>query len=131
VGHDYERIAELAEALNTRVERLRGTPIQGIIQDMTGAMADILELHEVVRRTWRRDRSDLSLPNLKPQVAKLSAAVYASVAKIQNSTIDAITKGEGGAELLVELVLACRHLKRIASLMETVPDELHSFDPQA
>src|SRR5579862_4810683 len=35
VGHDYERIQDLADALNTRAERLRGSPIQGIIQDMT------------------------------------------------------------------------------------------------
>ena len=128
VGHDYERIQELAEALNKRVERLRGTPIQNVIQDMTGVMADILELHEVVRRTWQRERNDVNLPSLKPQVQGMSAAVQAGVAAIQSETIDAISKGNVSPESLVELVLACRHLKRIANLMEAIPDELHSFD---
>ena len=128
VGHDYERIQELAESLNKRVERLRGTPIQTVIQDMTGVMADILELHEVVRRTWQRERGDVSLPNLKDQVQKMVAEIQTGVSRIQTETIDAISKGNGTPESLVELVLAYRHLKRIANLMEAIPDELHSFD---
>ena len=128
VGHDYERINELAEALNTRVERLRGSPIQDVIQDMTGVMADILELHEVVRHTWQRDRTGLHLPSVRPQVQSLTAAVHSGVSAVQNATMEAISKGHSSPELLVELVLACRHLKRIANLMEAIPEELHSFD---
>jgi len=128
VGHDYERVHELSEALNKRITRLQGTPMQNVIQDMTGVMADILKLHEVVRRTWQRERADLALPNLRPQVEGFSAAVNSGISKIQTETIEAISKGYGSSEMLVDLVLACRHLKRIASLLEAVPDELHSFD---
>ena len=125
VGHDYERIHELADALNKRIARLQGTPIENVLRDMTGVMADILKLHEPVRRTWQRDGKDISITNLK----EISAAVNSGIGKIQTETIDAISKGNGNSEMLVDLVLACRHLKRIASLMETIPDELHSFDP--
>ena len=128
VGHDYERVQELAEALNKRVARLQGTPIENVIQDMTGVMADILKLHEMVRRTWQRDRKDLSLPDIKPQVQGISAAIQAGITKIQNETIETISKGNGSSEMIVDLVLACRHLKRIATLLESVPDELRSFD---
>jgi len=129
VEHDYERIQELAEALNTRAERLTGTPMQDVIQDMTGVMADILKLHDVVRRTWQRDRKDQKLPNLKPDVQTLSMGIMSGVQAIQSKTMEAISRGSGNnAEFVVELVLACRHLKRIANLMEAIPDELHSFD---
>lgn len=135
VGHDYERVHELAEALNTRVERLRGTPIQDVIQDMTGVMADMLKMHEVVRKTWQRDRKDMTLPNVKPEVNKMAEVVMKGVGEIQGKTLEAVSKGDSSAETLVELVLACRHLKRIANLLQAIPDELHSFDdatkPQA
>ena len=125
VGHDYERIQELAEALNKRVARLQGTPIENVLRDMTGVMADILKLHEAVRSTWQRDRKDMALPVLK----EISAAIHSGIIKIQTETIDsAISKGFANSEMLVDLVLTCRHLKRIANLLETIPDEQHSFD---
>src|SRR5438067_11733435 len=40
VGHDYERIQELADSLNKRIARLQGTPIENVLRDMTGVMAD-------------------------------------------------------------------------------------------
>lgn len=130
VGHDYERIQELAAALHKRTDKLAGSPLQDVAQDMTGIMADILKLHEIIRRTWQRDRNDLSLPNLKPQVSALTATIYSQIHAIQNKIMDAITNGGGHAEIFVELVLACRHLKRIANTMELIPDELHAFDKQ-
>ena len=39
----------------------------------------------------------------------------------------AIALANGNAEAYVELVLACRHLKRVAGLMASVPDEMVSF----
>jgi phosphate transport system protein len=132
VEHDYERIQELAQTLYKRAERLTGTPMQDIVQEMTGVMADILKLHEVVRHTWQRERKDHSLPNLKPRVQYLAAGVQLGVSGIQQRILETISRGSGSPEMAVELVLACRHLKRIASLMESIPDELHSFDkPEA
>ena len=128
VEHDYERIHDLASQLYSRVDRLIGTPMEGVIQDMTGVMADMLKLHQIVRRTWQRDRSDNTLPNLKPQVQTMAMGVQAGVSEIQTKTMEAISRGEGSPELLVQLVLACRHLKRIANMLEQIPDELHSFD---
>jgi phosphate transport system protein len=125
VGHDYERIQDLAVQLYKRVERLTGTPMEDVIQDMTGVVADILKLHEVVRHTWQRDRKDQTL---QPQVHASSAAIQQGVATVQAKTVERISQGFGNPELLVELVLACRHVKRIANLMESIPDELHSFD---
>ena len=130
VGHDYERIQELALALHRRVEQLRGTPVQELVQDMTGIMADILKMHEVVRSTWQRDRQDVTLPSVKPRVSTIAAGVYARISVIQNKIIEVIARGGGNAEMFVELVLACRHLKRICNTMEAIPDELHAFDRQ-
>jgi phosphate transport system protein len=124
IGHDYERIQELAESLNKRIGRLQGTPIENVLRDMTGVMADILKVHEAVRHTWQRERKDIALPDLKES----GAAVHSGISKIQTETVDAISKGFGNSEMLVDLVLACRHLKRIANLMESIPDEQHSFD---
>jgi phosphate uptake regulator len=131
VGHDYERIQDLTVQLHKRVERLTGTPMEDVIQDMTGVVADILKLHEVVRHTWQRDRKDQTLASLQPQVQTISAAIQQGVSSVQSRTIERISQGHGNPELLVELVLACRHVKRIANLMETIPDEQHSFDTVA
>lgn len=128
VGHDYERIQELGVALNKRTDRLTGSPLQEVVQDMTGIMADILKLHEIVRRTWQRDRHDSALPSLKPQVSSLAVTIYSQIGEIQNKIMEAIAAGGGSAETFVDLVLACRHLKRIANTMESIPDELHAFD---
>jgi len=126
VGHDYERIDELANALNKRIERLRGTPMREVLQDMTGVMADILKLHDIVRRTWRNKGEPT--PNLRPEVQTVARSIQAGIAAIQNTTMEAIARGTGSPEITVELVLACRHVKRIATLMESIPDETHSFD---
>lgn len=128
IGHDYERIQELAAALHKRVEHLAGTPMEDIIQDMTGVMADILKLHEVVRCTWHSERQLLAFPNQQPKIDSLSSAIHAGVASVQQKIVARISEGRARAEIFVDLVLACRHLKRIADLMETIPDELHSFD---
>ena len=128
VGHDYERIHELSVSLHKRVDLLRGTPMQDVVQDMTGIMADILKLHEIVRHTWQRDRRDQSTPALKPQVSAIVSTIYSRIAAIQNKIMELIAKGGGSPEMFVELVLACRHIKRIANTMEAIPDELHAFD---
>jgi hypothetical protein len=99
-----------------------------VIQDMTGVMADMLNLHQIVRRTWQRDRTDNSLPNLKPQVQTMTMGVLEGVSRIQTQTLTAISEGRGSPEILVELVLACRHLKRISHMLESIPDELVSFE---
>ena len=128
VGHDYERIQELAIALNKRTDHLSGSPLQDVAKDMTGIMADILKLHEIVQRTWQRDRKDSGLPNLKPEVSALAAMIYVQIGAIQNKIMEAIAGGGGNAETFVELVLACRHIKRIANTMDSIPDELYAFD---
>ena len=128
VSHDYERIQELAMALNKRIERLLGTPVQEVLQDMTGVMADMLDMHEVVCRTWQRDRQDLSLPDLKLKVDAMAAAIFLRLKSIQTEIMKAIGRGGSSAETFVEVVLACRHVKRIATTMEAIPDDLHAFD---
>jgi phosphate transport system protein len=131
VGHDYERVNELANALIRRIDRLTGTPVQDLMQDMTGVMADILKLHEIVRRTWLRDRGQLTGDDMKPQVAARSAVVSSQISVIQNKIMEAIARGGNDAETFVEVVLACRHLKRIATTLEAIPDELNAFDKAA
>ncbi|HYG75202.1 MAG TPA: PhoU domain-containing protein [Planctomycetota bacterium] len=131
VGHDYERVNELAQALIRRIEKLTGTPVQDLMQDMTGVMADILKLHEIVRRTWLRDRGHFTSEEIKPQVAAHSSVVGSQISVIQNKIMEAIARGGNNAEIFVEVVLACRHLKRIATTLESIPDELNAFDKAA
>ena len=127
VGHDYERINELCKTLYGRIGLLHGTPMQNAVREMMGVIADIIELHVVVRKTWQRDRTDSVLPSLKAQVAGLAAAIHARIAAAQNRIVE--IPGVGlSPEMFVELVLSCRHIKRITNLMELIPDELSAFD---
>ena len=125
IGHDYERIQELSDSLNGRIDKLVGTPVQGVMQNMTGVMADILKLHELVRKTWQRDRSS---GNVQADAAKLVHAIHSQITAVQSKIMDSISSGGSDAETVVEIVLACRHLKRIATTMEAIPDDFHAFD---
>lgn len=127
VGHDYERIQEIAESLNKRVSILHKTAFKGICQDMTGVMADILSMHEIVRHLWKRNQSDDDLKMLAAQQMKLFAGIQVSILAIQNQIMSSISSEKTDAESIVEIVLACRHLKRIAATLNSMPEELHSF----
>jgi phosphate transport system protein len=128
VGQDYERINELTISLCKRTERLAGSPVQDVLQDMTGIMADILALHEVIRKTWHSAEGSTGMLDLKRRADEISGRVHAQISSIQSKIMGAITGGVGDAENFVEIVLACRHLKRIATTMQAIPEEIHAFD---
>jgi len=127
VGHDYERINELANALVRRIERLVGTSVQDVMQDMTGVMADMLKLHETVRKTWQREH-DMPVSEIRPLVNARTVVIHAQISVIQNKIMEAISRGGNDAETFVEVVLACRHLKRIATTLEAIPEDLNAFE---
>ncbi len=127
VGHDYERIQEIAESLNKRIVILRKSTFKGICQDMTGVMADILSMHEIVRHLWQRNQAEEDLKMLSAQQTKLFAGIQVSILAIQNRIMSSISAEKTDAEAIVEIVLACRHLKRIAGTLNSMPEELHSF----
>ena len=128
IAHDYERAHELLVALTVRFHRLEGRPVQPILKEMAVVLTSLLNLHQVVRKTWQRERTDISLPNIKPEVGKLYAGVESGIMSIQSETIGAVSTGFDTPEVVVELVLATRHIERIAALLEDIPNELHSFD---
>ena len=128
VEHDYERIHELLLALNKRIDRLCGTPMQEVVQDMTAVMSDLLKFHRVVRRTWEPDPQTRELPDLQAELARLSAEIHAGIHEIQSEVMKKLAEGSGHPATSVELVLACRHIKRIAGLLDAIPAEIHSFD---
>ena len=127
VGHDYERIQEIAESLNKRIAILRKSTFKSICQDMTGVMADILSMHEIVRHLWQRNQIEEDLKMLNAQQEKLNAGIQVSILSIQNKIMSGIATEKTDAESIVEIVLACRHLKRIAATLNSMPEELHSF----
>jgi phosphate uptake regulator len=127
VEHDYDRIQELLEALHRRIAVLRSSSFKEICQDMTGVMADILEMHELVRRTFRRNLAESDIKLLSAQQEKLNAGIQVSILTIQNRILSSIAGERRDPETIVEVVLACRHLKRIASSLNSMPEEMHTF----
>jgi phosphate uptake regulator len=126
VGQDYERMHEISATLNRRVEYLRNTNFQDICREMTGVVADILNMNKLAQGVWKRDHRD-ALESIRAEMRKLSERVLPAISKIQTRILESIPLAEGNAEAYVEMVLACRHLKRVASLMATVPEEMVSF----
>ena len=126
IVHDYERIQELADALQKRIEILRGSRFKEICREMTGVMADILSLHDIVRTYWKQPGdSDVSLQTA--QQDKLAADIQLAILNIQNHIAASINGDKSDPEPVIEVVLACRHLKRIASMLIGLPEEMHSF----
>src|ERR1039457_1908439 len=58
VGQDYERMQEISATLNRRVEYLRNTNFQDICREMTGVVADILNMNKLAQGVWKRDHRD-------------------------------------------------------------------------
>ena len=129
VEHDYERINELTVSLNNRIELLVGTPVQEVLQDMTGVMADILSFHAIVRTSW--DRGSNRSNDQTEQARTLVSRIHDGIVRAQTRILSSISSGQGTPESFIEIVLACRHLKRIALTMEVIPEEIHSFDRPA
>jgi len=127
IGHDYERIQELAEALQKRIEILRNSHFKDICQEMTGVMADILSMHEVLRKLWRRNQPVADLKVLEAEQVKYAAGITLAILNIQNKITNSIAREHDNPESVVEIVLACRHLKRIADTLQSIPEELRSF----
>ncbi|HLX64297.1 MAG TPA: hypothetical protein VKX17_23695 [Planctomycetota bacterium] len=127
VEHDYERIQELLDALQKRVSVLRSSPFKSICQDLTGVMADLLEMHDIVRRTYRRNQPESDIKMLAAQQEKLDAGVQVSILAIQNKILNGIASEKTNPESIVEVVLACRHVKRIANMLDAMPEELNLF----
>lgn len=127
VEHDYDRIQELVEALHRRIAVLRSSSFKEICKDMTGVMADILSMHEIVRQMWRRNQPEADVKLASAEQAKLNAGIQVSILTIQNRILSGIAGERCDPESIVEVVLACRHLKRIASSLNTMPEEMHTF----
>ena len=114
------------QLLEDRLEALRNTNFQDICREMTGVVADILNMNKLAQGVWKRDHR-AALESIRSEMRKLSERVLPAIAKIQTRILESIPLAEGNAEAYVEMVLACRHLKRVASLMATVPEELVPF----
>jgi phosphate transport system protein len=128
VGHDYERVNELTVALNKRVDRLSGSLAQNLVREMIDSVSNILKLHHAVRRTWQRDPGNESA--LMEDVRGAATVVDLDMKNLQESVVAAIGQQKSGAsaEKCVDLILASRHLKRIAALLKSIPGEMHAFD---
>jgi phosphate transport system protein len=131
LGHDFERINELTVALNKRLDRLRGNSVPGVMTEIENTLCKIIELYEIVRRTWHKGEQR---EKLLSETRNMSAAIDQNIGKLRNQILDAMSKGAGTAvrpEVFVELVLACRHLKRIAANLNSIPEEICAFDRTA
>lgn len=122
IGKDYERIAFLTEALLRRVQGLSGTLLDTVLHAMTALTREILGLHARILQLWSEEA---------PEVDELATAVEAHMGVIRERLrhvedlgVLALMQGQAGAENLRELVLATRHLKRIADELRAIPDEL-------
>ncbi len=125
VGKDYERVQGLVQALQHRVVVLAETLLSEILHAMTEVMRKVLKLHALLLHVWAAEATDLA--SLERQLAIQRDRVDAGIKAVEEAGIAAMMRGEESAESLRELVLATRHLKRIADQLAEIPNELREL----
>ena len=129
IEHDYERANELVEAYHERLQVLRNAPFFDICQELTAIGEEILHLATLIRATWQWNAPDD--PGLPESIRRTMASIRANLTATQERILDKIADQKGSPAMLAELVLACRHLKRLAVLLESIPEEKTAFDRRA
>jgi phosphate uptake regulator len=124
VGKDYERVQDLTEALFGRVQTLSSTLLEEILHVMTDVMRHVLKLHAILLSLWEQKPGEATVPADRLRLA--AELVNVGVKDATNRAVEAMVRGEESAENLRELVLACRHLRRIAGQITDIPGELSS-----
>ncbi len=125
LAKDYERIADLARNLMRRVESLTDSLHEETLHAMTGVTRAILRLHAILLEPAR---PEFRLPAIDWAAHKDAChEVSVGLEVIEQRSVDALLRGEGTPESLRELVLAARHLQRIAGQLERMPRELERF----
>jgi hypothetical protein len=127
VGKDYERVQELAEALAGRVSWLGETMLDEVLHATTAVMGEILRLHAVLLELWEDRRAWPQ--GGEGRLARHRQSVFCGVKDAEDLALAALMAGEERPENLKELVLAMRHVRRIASLLAEIPDELRGGPP--
>lgn len=122
VAKDYERIQDLTGALLKRVNILSGTLLEENVHAMVEACRAILTLHAIVLELWKASPGPVPRQRLDDAAAKTGQAIDA----IDAHAAESLMKGLGSAAELRELVLATRHLRRIADQIALLPQELYA-----
>ena len=122
VGKDYERVQGLVTALQQRVIALAETLLSEILHAMTEVMREVLRLHAILLQVWSDGTTDLGAR--EKEMLLQHARIDAGVQTVEDEAIAAMMRGDESAESLRELVLATRHLKRIADQLAEIPNEL-------
>ena len=118
-------VSKRVAALEDRVRRLSGTLLEDLLHGMTGVTRQILKLHAIVLDLWRQRAEFEEIPEEELCLAK--ARVDDGIADVENRAVEAMIRGQGSPEQLRELVLATRHLTRIADQLRSMPRELQSL----
>lgn len=121
IGKDYERIQNLTAALFRRAAVLGSTLLSEILHAMTAVTAELLTLHAGITKVLA---GETQLGEVRARLKLHHAKIEAGLADVEQLAIRAMVEGEESAENLRELVLATRHLKRIADEMTLIPEEI-------
>lgn len=125
MGKDYERVQGLVQALHERVVVLAETVLSEILHAMTEVVREVLKLHALLLGVWANDAAELA--SLETQLEHQRTRIDAGIKAVEEAGIAAMMRGEESAESLRELVLATRHLKRIADQLAEIPNELREL----
>jgi hypothetical protein len=75
---------------------------------------------------WRKPGdTDVNLGTAQQE--KLAAEIHLAIVNIQNRITSSINAEGQDPEAVIEVVLACRHVKRVANLLIGLPEEMQAF----
>jgi len=126
IEKDYERVQSITTSLYGRVRGLVGSLVEDVLHAMVDAERRLLVLHGILLELWDQPPSDLEIPHHRLREARVRFG--RALEAVEALAVEAMVRGEESAENLRELVLACRHLKRIASTLSGMPGELVALD---
>ena len=125
LAKDYERVADLTRSLMRRVIALTDSLHEDTLRSMVGVMRAILRLHAVFFVPAEPDFRPVTIDWAAH--ADAVAEVHAGLEVIEQRSVAALLESQGAPEDLRELVLATRHMSRIAGQLERIPKELEKL----
>jgi hypothetical protein len=126
IEKDYERVQSLTTSLYGRVRGLAGSLVEDVLHAMVDAQRSLLGLHGILLELWDQRPSELQIPHYRLREAR--GRFGRALEAVEALAVEAMVRGEESAANLRELVLACRHQKRIASTLAGMPGELMALD---
>lgn len=121
---DYEQIAPLFDSIHRHFENCSSLKATKLLMNFKTSLTGIIDLQNAVQAISQLPKD---FERMHLCVHTLSVVAEAGLEATERTLMDIILKDAAGSEDLFELMLACRNLTQLTTLLESIPDEFRAL----